>query len=297
MNDLYMVTARREIQRWEAQRPGYLTRLGDFALLPAEHAARTLIPARLQDMVARSIYRLLSGLNSATYLVSDEDRIRHQVERKYQTCGDELQAADLVAKSCWRKHVAWATGEGGVTGAVGLPGLAADIPALFAVSLRLIQQTGICHGYDVSTPEEREYLMHVLRIGSTSGLKAKMELLVALKPVEDILIKVSWRKMNEALARREISRLSLLAAARQLAQKLGVQLTKRKALQLVPGVGAVVGASFNAMFVNDVGRAAYMLYRRRHLAELERPELVTPDDSDTVAQAAPRGPFLLPKNA
>lgn len=113
--------------------------------------------------------------------------------------------------------------------------------------------------------------MHILRVGSTSSLKAKMECLIALKQIEQILLKVSWQAMGEALARKEISRLSLLAAARQLAQKLGVQLTKRKALQLVPIVGALVGASFNGMFVNDAGRAAYMLYRRRRIAELEGP--------------------------
>ena len=77
--------------------------------------------------------------------------------------------------------------------------------------------------------------------------------------------------MNEALARKEISRISLLAAMRQFAKSLGIQLTKRKALQMVPAVGALVGASFNATFVNDIGRAAYMSYRRRRIAELEEP--------------------------
>ena len=75
--------------------------------------------------------------------------------------------------------------------------------------------------------------------------------------------------MNEALARKEISHVALLASMRQFAKSLGVQLTKRKALQMVPVVGALVGASFNATFVNDVGRAAFMSYRRRRITELE----------------------------
>jgi hypothetical protein len=78
--------------------------------------------------------------------------------------------------------------------------------------------------------------------------------------------------MNDSLAKREISRLSAIAALRQFARSLGIQVTKRKALQMVPVVGAVVGASFNATFVNDVGRAAYMSYRRRWIAEHEAKE-------------------------
>ena len=77
----------------------------------------------------------------------------------------------------------------------------------------------------------------------------------------------------ERLASSQLSRLSVLTALRQFAERLGVQLTTRKALELVPVVGAVIGGSFNAMFVNDVGRAAYMAYRRRRLVELDSPDM------------------------
>jgi len=73
--------------------------------------------------------------------------------------------------------------------------------------------------------------------------------------------------MNKALARNELSRLAALAALRQFAKSLGIQITKRKALHAIPVVGASVGASFNATFINDVGRAAYMSYRRRWVRE------------------------------
>src|SRR5207248_3898292 len=38
--------------------------------------------------------------------------------------------------------------------------------------------------------------------------------------------------------------LAALAALRQFAKSLGIQITKRKALQMVPIIGALVGASF-----------------------------------------------------
>lgn len=271
MDPEYLESAKREIAQWERQRPGFLAHLGDFMLLPAENAARALIPAGLQDAVARAIHKLLSGLSSAAHRISNEEKIYYKVEAAYKEHGDDLKAADVVAKHYWNSNVAYAIGEGGATGAIGLAGLAADIPALLMISLRLIRQTGICYGYDMKSDAEQEYVTHVLRIGSTSSFKAKMECLFALKRLEQVLLRVSWKTMSDALARKEISRLSLLAAVRQLAERLGLQLTKRKAMQLVPVVGALIGASFNALFVNDTGRAAYMLYRRRRIAELEGP--------------------------
>jgi len=157
--------------------------------------------------------------------------------------------------------------EGGVTGSAGLPGLAADVPALMTLSLRLIQQVGTCYGFDVNTDDEHDYVLQVLRAGSTADIKAKLEFLIGLKQLEQALLKVTWKEMEQALAQKEIGQLAAVAAVRQFAKTLGIQITKRKALQAVPIIGGLVGASFNATFMNDVGRAAYMSYRRRWIAE------------------------------
>ena len=85
-------------------------------------------------------------------------------------------------------------------------------------------------------------------------MKGKLEALIFLKQLEQILIKVTWKKMTADLAAKQISQLSLLAAVKQFAKSLGINLTKRKALQMVPIIGAIVGASFNATYANDIGR-------------------------------------------
>jgi hypothetical protein len=121
--------------------------------------------------------------------------------------------------------------------------------------------------YDTRKPEEQEYMFHILRTGSTGDIKAKVEFLIMLKQIEQILIKVTWKKMSADLAAKQISQLSLLAVIRAFAMTLGIQITKRKALQSVPIIGALVGASFDGTFVNDIGRAPYMCYRRRFIEE------------------------------
>ena len=271
MDSEYVKTAKRQIKEWETRGPGYFAQVSDLLVLPFERVAAALVPAAARNAVASAIHKVLAGLSSATHVISNEEKIRMQVELACEEYGDELKGPDAVAEHYWKRGVAYGLGEGAATGAVGLVGLAADVPALLTVSLRLIRQIGICYGYDAGSREEREYIMHVLRVGSSSDIKSKLEFLVAVRQLEQTLLKVSWQKMGEALARKEISRLSILAAMRQFAQRLGVQLTKRKALQMVPLTGALIGASFNGVFVNDVGRAAYMLYRGRRIAELEGP--------------------------
>ncbi len=269
MDEKYIEQAKQEIERWESQGPGFLSQVGDSILWPAQKAAELLIPEGVQEAVGKACEGFLSGLGSASQLIVDKDEINKKVKTLVTQNGDELKAADEAAKHYWNWNVGYAAAEGGATGALGLLGLPPDIPLLFIITLRLIQQVGVCYSYDIADESEKEYVMHILRTGSTAEITAKMEFLVGLKQVEQILVKVTWKKMNEALARKEISRISILAAMRQFAKSLGIQLTKRKALQMVPLVGALVGASFNGVFVNDVGRAAYMSYRRRRIAELE----------------------------
>jgi hypothetical protein len=234
-----------------------------------------LIPDGVYDAVGRAVETFLLGVSNVSDRTINHGDIRERIAAVQATFGEprelwqELAAADQVAHHYWNWNLGYATAEGGATGALGLPGLAADIPALFTVVIRLIQQIGVCYGYDPSKPEERDYVIHILRTGSAGDVKGKLEALIFLKQLEQILIKVTWKKMTADLAAKQISKLSLLATLKQFAKSLGINLTKRKALQMVPIIGALVGASFNGTYANDIGRAAFMTYRRRWLGERE----------------------------
>ena len=148
-----------------------------------------------------------------------------------------------------------------------MPGLILDIPAIFSILIREIQGIACSYGYDPNCEAEREYLLHLIRVGTTTNIKEKMAFVISLKELEQILIKVAWKRMTEQLAAKQISKQSLLAALRQFAKSIGIQLTKRKALQMIPVIGALVGGSFNGMLANDIGKTAYMCYRRRWIAD------------------------------
>jgi EcsC protein family len=275
MSDDYVSKAKQEIYQWEHEGPSWLAQVGDFILWPATKAADLLIPDGVQDAVGKAIETFLIGISNLSDLTFDQADVRQRVATERATFGrsrgmwSKLAAADRAAQHYWNWNLSYAVAEGAGAGAGGLPGLAADIPALFTLVIRLIQQVSVCYGYDPTKPEERDYVIHILRTGSAGDIKTKLEALMFLKQLETILLKVSWKKMTADLAAKQISQLSLLAAVRQFAKSLGINLTKRKALQMVPIIGAIVGASFNGIYANDIGRTAYMSYRRRWIAERE----------------------------
>lgn len=84
--------------------------------------------------------------------------------------------------------------------------------------------------------------------------------MVYLKQVQEQLLKKTWKKLTEDRA--------MMAMLREFAKTIGISLTKRKALQIVPIVGGVIGASFDGTYCNDVGRAAQMIFRQRKIKEL-----------------------------
>jgi len=164
--------------------------------------------------------------------------------------------------------VSYAVAEGGATGTVGFVGLLPDIPALFGISHRVIQQIGTRYGYDVALDHEREYAMQVLSLGASGDLKPRSSSSAGLKEVE-ILLKITWEAMNEALARKQLSRHSLLASVRQRRVQARVPAHQKKGPPGDPHHRGAGGRLFQRVFVNDVARAAYMSYRRRRIAEIE----------------------------
>lgn len=291
MSTNYLKAARQEIQNWELRGPGWLSQMSDFVLRPAQKAAEALIPKGIGETVAKAIESTLSGASSITSHTINFEAIRGRIAKEVGNSSDistRLNAADDEARTLWNWHLGYVAGEGAAAGVTGLPGLVVDIPALFGLVLRMIQEIGTCYGYDVTKPEERAYMMQILRTASAGELKTKLEALFLLKEVEQILVSLSWRKISADLAAKQLSKLSALAATRQLAKALGVDLTKRKALQMVPIVGALVGGSFNAMFANEVGQAAFMSYRRRWIEENGLPHASGADLKSSSSKPAAR---------
>lgn len=72
--------------------------------------------------------------------------------------------------------------------------------------------------------------------------------------------------MNQKAVASKLSQEGGVIALRNLAKQLGVNLTKRKALAIVPAIGALVGGSANGWWIKEVGWAARRSFQERWLA-------------------------------
>lgn len=271
----YVEIVKTELAHWEKRKPGYIADVANFILTPFLRLVEKIVPDAIQDTIAKGIQVSLAGLHHLSKKTLYKGKINEEIDALMEQYSDEwpdffdveLMSRDTEAKNVWNWHCAYATIEGAGSGVMGLPGLAADIPLLMSISLREIQSISLCYGYDPNSDLEKEYILQILNTASATDLGTKQAAMITLKQCEQILLKVTWKKMAESAATKEISKTAFLYALREFAKQLGIRLTKRKLLQMIPVIGALIGGAFNYIYVKDIGETAYMCYRRRFLEE------------------------------
>ncbi len=267
----YANKVKEEINAWEKEGPGYLSNVTSFVLWPAMKAAELLIPEAVTQTVTKVIEGCLNALLwGADYTFADKDVIATLKEKNNEFSSlkavynsDDLENMDLSADYYWNQNLLAAIAQGGVCGVVGLPGLAANIPALYTIVFRCIQQIALCYGFDTSKDDEKVFMLGILSIASASDVASKQAAMVFMRQIQVDIAKKTWKKLAE-----EGGRAAIGPIVRQAAKTIGINLTKRKALMLIPAIGAIVGASFDGMYLQDIARAAKNCYRKRKLEML-----------------------------
>lgn len=264
MQEDYYRQVQTEVVRWEEKGPNYLNTISVSLLAPARKAAEALIPPSIQEEVSWGLDQVMLKLQTVSHRLIDPMKLQSEVKCLTEDLGLELMASDQMARRCWGWNLAYAGAGGALTGIGGWAGLMLDIPALYVIALRTVQEIASVYGYDVSSESEQGYIHHLMTVGSCGDIETKIALITEIKKMELALLKdatVRWGAdiLNRHLARR---------ATHEAAQTIGVQMARRKSLQVLPLVGAAFGAVANAYLIHDLAESAYMSYRRRRLAEL-----------------------------
>ena len=205
----------------------------------------------------------------------------HQVQAHNDLYSLDLEAVDSSIGYLAAKYKSLAAAEGGVTGVFGFAGIAVDIPALVAMNLRAIGEYATYCGFDVARQEERLFLMNVLGLASSANSAAKGAAMAHLtKLAKEVAQRKTWM---------ELERNAFVVVIKKIAQALGVRLTKAKLAQLVPAVGAGIGAGYNSYYTAQVCDAAYHLYRERFLAMKYGPDIIDGDSSPSADEPSDEG--------
>ncbi len=261
------------IQVWQNQAPKISSVLMGMAFAPATKLINTLIPASALHAALEAACSVGEKLASPE-AVTKQANITHITELFHA----DLALCDQLANTTHDRAIAMAAAEGGITGASGLVGVAVDIPTLMTLALRTVYQTALCYGFELKGEEGRQVVLRIFGVASANSVKEKEAALVSLIAIKQMLQQQTWSQIQQ-VAFSTVGKEALVMALKDLAAQLGINLTKRKALTIVPMVGAAIGAAVNASFIKDVGWAARRTFQEmwllQHGGHIQQPLLLT----------------------
>lgn len=265
MNE-YERSVMEEIRRWKNPPKTMLNNVLGTINKPLDKAGSILLDNRVGEAVTKAIQGIISLINDGASWTVREEAIFEEFRNDGHSsvnCHQDIHKLDLlnVDKTLGflgAKYKLIAASEGAAAGAIGAPGIAADIPLIFGIVLRAIGEYATYYGFDLDNQAERVYALNILMVATSPSIAAKQ---AALAELSRIAVAVAQKKTWN-----EIEKILSAGAIKKIAETLGIRLTKAKLGELVPIVGGVVGAGYNAYFAGCAGEAAFNLYRERFLA-------------------------------
>lgn len=223
-----------------------------------------LTPQAIQNKIGQAIDELGGYVQTGgRYLVSEKSMLSSlkrtaaeaghadiPVETVAQAGELPLAVMDLAADQLAESRKKIAAVQGATTGFGGIFTLAVDIPALLGLSLKVLQETAICYGFDPNDPRERVFIVKCLQFSSSDivGKRAVLEELAAF---------------DDGGEGRQLA--SQLQGWREVVATYRDNFGWKKLFQLVPVAGMLFGALLNKSTVNDVAEAGKMMYRKRRI--------------------------------
>ncbi|MBD2768915.1 EcsC family protein [Hymenobacter sp. BT664] len=241
--------AHAELQAWQQRMQRRPSFLNNFARR-VQTRLNALLPERVHQAITSAIKHMVRGVLFGS---------KHTTS---QPLGEaSLAVRERAVRDRIRDYRTMATAEGAVTGAGGfLLGLA-DFPLLLGLKIKLLFDVAALYGYDVHDYTERLYVLHVFQLAFSSQHARNAtyrrladwdayRLALPLDPTE-----FDWRTFQQEY--RDYIDLAKMA-------------------QLLPVIGAAVGAVANYKLIEQLGDTAMNCYRMRYFAPQKAPWLANP---------------------
>ncbi|MBO8173080.1 MAG: EcsC family protein [Bacillaceae bacterium] len=231
--------------RWEREQtegsPGLLNRWS----MKWQKKIDSLVP----DVIHQKLSRALEGAVKA--LVNGVSLIKKRGVRLNRSL--LLEEKDRQAKKVIERYKKWAMGEGAGTGMGGFVLSAVDFPALIGIKFKMLQELSAVYGYDLEEKKERLFVIKVFQL-AYAGEENRRNIYRELK---------NWHRVGL----KQQKTLESMMDWRSFYEEYRGSLEWRKLLQVIPGMGAVVGAIANRSIVDDLGETALQVYRLRHFQD------------------------------
>lgn len=233
----YELQVHRELIKWKqemVQSSSLMNRLSK----KVQTKVQELIPEKAHAILTETIKKMVQAI------VIGSDFIQPPLKDKSLT----LQQRDEQVLKKIKDYQKIAAVEGAGTGAGGILLGLADFPLLLTIKIKFLFDAATLYGYDTSKEEERLFLLYVLQLAFSSDEHRRdiFHLIEGWGEYQKKEHAVDWRKLQ---------------------QEYRDYIDLVKMLQLVPVIGAAVGAYANYNLLDRLGEVTMNCYRLRWLQE------------------------------
>lgn len=238
----YEQQAYHELEIWKLKiqrRPSFL----NHAAKRFQNKINKWIPERVHNIITVTIEKMVKAvLFSAQYTTKEPRR------------DNSLQLREAFVRERIDFYRKTASAEGAVTGAGGILLGLADFPILIGIKIKLLFDVAAIYGYDVKNYKERLFILHIFQLafssqqGRNDVFKQMADWENYQRTLPDDVDQFDWRTFQQEY--RDYIDLAKMA-------------------QLIPIIGAAVGAIVNYKLINKLGETAINCYRMRKISSLK----------------------------
>ena len=235
--DKYQEQVAIELQFWKMEvmkKPS----LADNITYKIQGKINSYIPQKVHDAITSAIRQMVKAVLFGSEITTSSMPPQEM----------SLIHREALVKSKIESYCKTGAAEGGITGAGGFLMSLADFPLLIAIKIKLLYEIAALYGFNTSDFRERLYVLHIFQLAFSSK-KGSQEVLQQLENWDDKLFLLpengdgfDWQTFQQQY--RDYIDLAKLA-------------------QLLPVVGAAVGAVVNYQLIKKLGKTAMMCYRMR----------------------------------
>jgi hypothetical protein len=227
-----------EVKRWKKQmlrKPSILNRLSKSL----QTRINKWIPEKIHLAITAALKQMIRVvLFGATHTTAKPD-IKNSLK---------IREAEILKRIEFYRTSAAV--EGGITGAGGIFLGLADFPILIGIKIKLLFEIASIYGFNIKDYKERVYLLHIFELAFSSDIYRK----------KIFLEMTDWDKKSKDLP-EDINQFDW----RNFQQEYRDYIDLAKLAQLVPIIGAPVGAVVNYRMIKKLGSTAMNAYRMRLL--------------------------------
>ncbi|ENJ6135230.1 ecs operon protein EcsC [Bacillus cereus] len=223
----------KELEQWKA------TFMKDSSMMTrfskkVQTKVQQLIPAKVQKVLTETIRMMVQTISAGSNFIKPKLKKTHW----------SLQRRDDEVRKKMDEYKKIAAAEGAGTGAGGILLGLADFPLLLGIKIKFLFDAATLYGFDTSDKEERLFILHVFQLAFSSDEHRK-EIWKAIETWDtEEENHMDWEKF-------------------QTEYRDYIDLAKM--LQLVPIIGAPVGAYANYQLLQRLGEVTMNCYRMRLL--------------------------------